>query len=378
MAQAFKDFVVECEMYPYSKENFEIMKECEEISLLSKMLENHYVLQELALDSVQFESTSYMTEYTQPIEVIEESVKDKITSLINKVKMMFAHLLDVITRFLTKRSDNIKTKVGIAKAAEQLASNPEQMKKLAETGKLTWYDKIKLKIGKITKKAPNEKTSVPRMATALLTAQDIVNGAKYHKASADSYTGGTPITEGYLPDTPISEISKWLEAYAKFNKDESGSMVLPYKVDEDVPTSLAALTIQMEGLASDINRGRSKEKANMEAEIINRLTFGGNKVYYYRNLTAEQRDTIKKRFDKIKADIEALQKEAEKARQESTGFEFTEHFEAKARAFATLLSVATKYFGKIQKIEAEIEKELRVVDKFIKANSEALEAKESK
>ena len=378
MAQTFKDFIVECEMYPYSKENFEIMKECEEISLLSKMLENHYVLQELALDSVQFESTSYMTEYTQPIEVIEESVKDKITALINKVKMMFAHLLDVITRFLTKRSDNIKTKVGIAKAAEQLAGNPEQMKKLAETGKLTWYDKLKLKVGKITKKVPNEKTSVPRMATALLTAQDIVNGAKYHKASADSYTGGTPITEGYLPDTPISEISKWLKEYAKFNKDESGSMVLPYNVDEAIPTSLAGLAVTMYDIARDINTGRFKANDNLESEIANRLTFDGrNKVYYYRNHTAERCDQIKKRFNEFKAFIEDLQKKAEKARTESTGTEFAGEFEVKVRAFATLLNVATKYFGKLQKIEAEIDKELRAVDKFIKANTEALEAKEA-
>lgn len=378
MAQTFKDFVVECEMYPYSKENFEIMKECEEISLLSKMLENHYVLQELALDSVQFESTSYMTEYTQPIEVIEESVKDKITSLINKVKMMFAHLLDVITRFLTKRSDNIKTKVGIAKAAEQLASNPEQMKKLAETGKLTWYDRIKLKVGKVLKKEPSQKSSLPRTATALITADNIIKGVKYQKASADSYTGGTPITEGYLPDTAVGDITKWLKEYAKFNKDESGTMVLPYNAGEVIPTSLAALAVNMYDIAKDIKTGRFKAKDNLESEITKRLTFGGeNKVYYYRNHTAERCDQIKKRFNEFKAAIEDLQKEAETARKESTGPEFAGEFEAKARAYATLLSVATKYFGKLQKIEAEIEKELRVVDKFIKANTEALEAKEA-
>jgi predicted PolB exonuclease-like 3'-5' exonuclease len=75
--------------------------------------------------------------------------------------------------------------------------------------------------------------------------------------------------------------------------------------------------------------------------------------------------------------IEALQKKAENSRKEYTGSEFIEEYEANARAFATLLSVATKYFGKVQKIEAEIDKELRAVDKFIKVNTEALEAKEA-
>lgn len=40
MAQTFRDFIVECELYPYSKENFDIMKECAELRLQEKYLEN--------------------------------------------------------------------------------------------------------------------------------------------------------------------------------------------------------------------------------------------------------------------------------------------------------------------------------------------------
>ena len=40
MAQTFKDFMIECELYPYSKENFELMKECVELKLQERYLEN--------------------------------------------------------------------------------------------------------------------------------------------------------------------------------------------------------------------------------------------------------------------------------------------------------------------------------------------------
>lgn len=179
MAQTFKDFVVECEMYPYSKENFEIMKECEEISLLSKMLENHYVLQELALDSVQFESTSYMTEYTQPIEVIEESVKDKIKAVFTTIKKKLVWLLERLASFIQKRADSVKKTIISDDMIAQMKNLPasEQQKLISKYDSFKGNLGFKFKVGKATPEEKKPKTSIFKTIKALTSAQNALNEA---------------------------------------------------------------------------------------------------------------------------------------------------------------------------------------------------------
>ena len=48
MATTFRDFIVECDMYPHSLEAYELMKECCELQVTAQFLENQEFLQENA------------------------------------------------------------------------------------------------------------------------------------------------------------------------------------------------------------------------------------------------------------------------------------------------------------------------------------------
>ena len=175
MAQTFKDFIVECEMYPYSKENFEIIKECEEISLLSKMLENHYVLQELNLDSVQLEYTSYMEKKAEPVgaeKTLVQNIKEKIISLLNKVKRVIISLLERLVRFLQKKANRLKISVLTSEDASWAQKNPEKV-----------IDAFNKKYGgnavKVVKAPPKFKATIPQSIRGLLAANAAMNDSVF-------------------------------------------------------------------------------------------------------------------------------------------------------------------------------------------------------
>ena len=46
MAQTYKDLVVECSMYPHSNEAYDLFKECSELSVMERFLENQEFMQE--------------------------------------------------------------------------------------------------------------------------------------------------------------------------------------------------------------------------------------------------------------------------------------------------------------------------------------------
>lgn len=253
MAQTYKDFITECEAFPYSRQNFELMKECTEIDLLSKMIENHYVLQELALDSVQFESTTYTTEGYQ-IEVLEESVGDKLRSLSNKLITLITGLLDKLAGFIKTKSDKLKAKMISNDTITRLnAMSDEERTKVLDN-----YEKSK-KRGKFTMKFVNkneapkqQKVSILKSMKALLSANKIMNEAT---------------------DAPKLDANEPWDEYLKTIKNIStNKLAIVVKSDGPIPASMADLIKVYEefnNLLSGLNP--SNLKNNKSAEIMDKI-----------------------------------------------------------------------------------------------------------
>ena len=252
MAQTYRDFITECEAFPYSRQNFELMKECTEIGLLSKMIENHYILQELALDSVQFESTTYTTEGYQ-IEVLEESVGDKLRNLSNKLITLITGLLDKLAGFIKTKSDKLKAKMISNDTITKLnaMSNEERTKVLDN------YEKSK-KRGKFTMKFVNKnevpkqpKVSIFRSMKALLSANKIMNEAA---------------------DPKLETSASWEEYLGTIKNISANKLAIIVKSDGPIPASMADLIKVYEefnNLLSGLNP--SNLKNNKAAEIMDKV-----------------------------------------------------------------------------------------------------------
>ena len=105
MATTFKDFVVECELYPHSREYFEFMKECSELELTEKFIENQIFMSEarLAIANVDIEE-NYLQESVDNIELemLTEKYNTKSNGLLMKLIKAIQKIFGVFTKFFAK------------------------------------------------------------------------------------------------------------------------------------------------------------------------------------------------------------------------------------------------------------------------------------
>lgn len=116
MAQTFNDFVAECASYPYSKENYELMKECSELVLIEQYVENqaYYAENVLEMDGEISFTEGYFIESasSERLEAITESFGEKISkvasTIANGFKRVIAGFINFFKKIGAKYSDSSK------------------------------------------------------------------------------------------------------------------------------------------------------------------------------------------------------------------------------------------------------------------------------
>lgn len=107
MATTFKDFIAECEMYPYSRENFELMKECSELALSEKFIKDQIFLAEarekLESTEIVFEE-GYFQESVDAtsLEVLTEKYNAKSGSILAKLARAALKVFNTFAKFFAK------------------------------------------------------------------------------------------------------------------------------------------------------------------------------------------------------------------------------------------------------------------------------------
>lgn len=112
----FSDMICECEMYPYSKEYFEIMKECFELKLTAKAINNQLFLREnvnnLRSREVVFTEGYFMESSSdETLEIIMEDFNSKVEKLESFFKKKFEKICSGFIALLKKlgiKFDNLR------------------------------------------------------------------------------------------------------------------------------------------------------------------------------------------------------------------------------------------------------------------------------
>ncbi len=102
MAQTFNDFVMECACYGHSKEHYDLMKECAELTLMESYLADQQFMTENA-DSIKSHTftESYFQESAtgETVEQITESVQTKAKAIWGKIKGGFKKIISTVVKF---------------------------------------------------------------------------------------------------------------------------------------------------------------------------------------------------------------------------------------------------------------------------------------
>jgi hypothetical protein len=107
MATTFRDFIVECELYPHSRENFEFMKECSEIEISEKFIHDQMFLAEnkeaFTGSDIVFEE-SYFQESVDDtsLEVLTEKFNGKVKNLVTKMISKILKIFKAFSNFFGK------------------------------------------------------------------------------------------------------------------------------------------------------------------------------------------------------------------------------------------------------------------------------------
>lgn len=100
MAGTLNDFLKECEMFPYSKENFEIIKEAAEINVAALYVENQTYMAENA-DVVASQEAGYMMESAdeESVKSLKDNLKGKKDKWGAKAKAIWARIVKAFKTF---------------------------------------------------------------------------------------------------------------------------------------------------------------------------------------------------------------------------------------------------------------------------------------
>lgn len=101
------DFLTECRAYPYSKENYEIMKEAYEISLMEKWLSSQKYMKEHE-ELKQYDGMFLESSTDDHLDLITESIKDRAVALVKKIAGGFRKLIEMIIKAFRKIGEKLR------------------------------------------------------------------------------------------------------------------------------------------------------------------------------------------------------------------------------------------------------------------------------
>lgn len=140
MAQTFKDFIMECELYDHSQQRFELLKECSELELTERYLNDQLFMAEHA-DFIK-ESCGGLEEgfFQESVgestfEVMTEKYFEKKKGLMGKILRGLEKIIEVFKNFFRKISNKF----------DDVTSKGQEVKKKLASAKLEESDIQKMK-----------------------------------------------------------------------------------------------------------------------------------------------------------------------------------------------------------------------------------------
>lgn len=140
MAQTFKDFILECELYDHSQQKFELMKECSELELTEKYLNDQIFMAENAalikercggLEEGFFQESVGESTF----EVMTEKYFEKKKGVMGKIMRGLERIIEVFKNFIRK----------IANKFDDTTSKGQSVRKRLAKAKLEEADIKKMK-----------------------------------------------------------------------------------------------------------------------------------------------------------------------------------------------------------------------------------------
>ena len=102
MAQTIGQFITECENYQYSQEYYELLKECSELKLMERYLENQDFMEGVSSDEEFTEGFLMEAGNEETKGNVKKSFKEKSSSAWNKIVTTAKNLLKKAINFFTK------------------------------------------------------------------------------------------------------------------------------------------------------------------------------------------------------------------------------------------------------------------------------------
>ena len=102
MAQTLGQFIEECELFEYSKEYYELVKECSELALMERYIENQEFITECVDTSVYTEGYFMEADSEESNTTVKKSFGEKAKDLGNKIIKFFKTLIPKRISALTK------------------------------------------------------------------------------------------------------------------------------------------------------------------------------------------------------------------------------------------------------------------------------------
>ena len=102
MAQTLGQFIEECELFEYSKEYYELVKECSELALMERYIENQEFITECVDASVYTEGYFMEADSEESNTTVKKSFGEKAKDLGNKIIKFFKTLIPKLISALTK------------------------------------------------------------------------------------------------------------------------------------------------------------------------------------------------------------------------------------------------------------------------------------
>jgi len=373
MATTFREFITECELYEYSKEYYELMKECTEISLISKFVENHQFTSQYIpyMEATKLSvRDGFFAESIEDsgIQVLEEKASKGIKGFFSKIWDGITKLIDILIKFLKRAKKNISKAIR--------GSKWDRLKKKLFTKRQIvamedWWDEHGPKTLKYI--------ILGAGGAGLATAGGIAAKKAIDK-KIDSTEGDT-IEE--KTGNIVNELSSILQdkgAPIKQIVTSAGDMVVPL-----LPPAASKGFSVIKGFFGMITGMKDNENKMHYLEAINYITtatsgWKANKTFID-DLDSEQKDqiiseltTYRNHLQQIKTDLEVKANDVWSATNETD----RKQLEAATQAIKIANQMIAALMGVMAEYDQAVEAAVAAVEEAQKAENEAIAAADEK
>lgn len=323
MAQTFNDFVAECATYEHSREHYDLLKECSEITLMEKYIEDQQFIENVAEltinESVTF-TESYFAEAAseEQKEAVKTSVEKKKanvwTKIMNGIKKVINAIISFFKKFAAKLTKTSAEATALHNALKKhnlrQAEYNELGKQLEAAAKRSdiviernQKDETKLGISEVKEITAMQYT---RYYAVALSSTFVTLGANHKEEAVDAKTL-VKVIKKFLKDEKKHDFKTTVNAIENAKNEARSTGIIVYANDKTVKKladTLTELNSVLDQKMKDMQPTEDLGVAEMNEAWakINTTVAATIKLYNgyvaYRSLALS---TIKKYLDEIKA-----------------------------------------------------------------------------